>query len=243
MPRPGWTPPPGMLRHAMQTLELSRAAGDRMPEIMSLNDVGYSHALLGHYRQARRAWARALRMFDELGHTDGDGSGPKCAGQATSLPCRPPAQPAAWPPRRCSSRPQGPFQRLQARWYPITGQGRAGSTTERRCHALTHRLPGRGYRGGGGVPYHRPGDAAAERAGRQAHGSAVGGQLQLRASALGARGEQPSLGPACPTWPRTSRNCGGPPLPPPNPSGWVSSPPARCPSPTRTRPGHPGSAV
>jgi hypothetical protein len=41
--------PVGALRHAMQTLELSRAAGDRMPEIMSLNDVGYSHALFVHY--------------------------------------------------------------------------------------------------------------------------------------------------------------------------------------------------
>ena len=42
--------PAGTLRHAMQTLGLSRAVGDRMPEIMSLNDVGYSHALLVHYQ-------------------------------------------------------------------------------------------------------------------------------------------------------------------------------------------------
>ena len=41
-----------MLDHAVRALELSRAAGDQTLEIMSLNDVGYSHARLGHYGQA-----------------------------------------------------------------------------------------------------------------------------------------------------------------------------------------------
>ncbi len=49
-----------MLSHAVRALELSRATGDRTLEIMSLNDVGYSHALLGNYRQAIIYCERAL---------------------------------------------------------------------------------------------------------------------------------------------------------------------------------------
>jgi DNA-binding SARP family transcriptional activator/tetratricopeptide (TPR) repeat protein len=41
-----------MLDHAVRALGLSRAAGDQTLEIMSLNDVGYSHARLGNYGQA-----------------------------------------------------------------------------------------------------------------------------------------------------------------------------------------------
>jgi tetratricopeptide (TPR) repeat protein len=41
-----------MLGHAVRALQLSRAAGDQTLEIMSLNDVGYSHARLGNYGQA-----------------------------------------------------------------------------------------------------------------------------------------------------------------------------------------------
>jgi DNA-binding SARP family transcriptional activator len=41
-----------MLGHAMRSLELSRDAGDRALEAMSLNDVGYTHAMLGNYEQA-----------------------------------------------------------------------------------------------------------------------------------------------------------------------------------------------
>jgi len=41
-----------MLDHAVRALALSRAAGDPTLEIMSLNDVGYSHARLGNYGQA-----------------------------------------------------------------------------------------------------------------------------------------------------------------------------------------------
>src|SRR6266536_2322121 len=83
-----------MLGHAAWALRLSRAAGDETMEIMSLNDVGYSHARLGNYGQAIAycgqalagsraagernwetaawAWAQALRTLDELGHPDGD---------------------------------------------------------------------------------------------------------------------------------------------------------------------------
>src|SRR6202012_6303895 len=41
-----------MLGHAVRALRLSRAAGDETMEIMSLNDVGYSHARLGDFGQA-----------------------------------------------------------------------------------------------------------------------------------------------------------------------------------------------
>ena len=41
-----------MLDHAVRALGLSRAAGDQTLEIMSLNDVGYSHARLRNYGQA-----------------------------------------------------------------------------------------------------------------------------------------------------------------------------------------------
>jgi len=49
-----------MLGHAVRALELSRAAGDQMLEIMSLNDVGYSHARLGNYGQAIAYCGQAL---------------------------------------------------------------------------------------------------------------------------------------------------------------------------------------
>ena len=49
-----------MLSHAVRALELSRATGARTLEIMSLNDVGYSHALLGNYQQAIIYCERAL---------------------------------------------------------------------------------------------------------------------------------------------------------------------------------------
>ena len=39
-----------MLSHSLKGLELSRAAGDRTLEVMSLDDAGWSHALLGDYR-------------------------------------------------------------------------------------------------------------------------------------------------------------------------------------------------
>jgi tetratricopeptide (TPR) repeat protein len=49
-----------MLGHAVRALQLSRAAGDETLEIMSLNDVGYSHARLGNYGQAIAYCGQAL---------------------------------------------------------------------------------------------------------------------------------------------------------------------------------------
>jgi len=56
-----------MLGHAMRALELSRAAGDRTLEVMSLNDVGYSHAMLGNYQEAIVYCERALAGSREAG--------------------------------------------------------------------------------------------------------------------------------------------------------------------------------
>jgi DNA-binding SARP family transcriptional activator len=56
-----------MLDHAICALELSRAAGDRTLEIMSLNDVGYSHARLGNYRQATIFCGQALAGSRDAG--------------------------------------------------------------------------------------------------------------------------------------------------------------------------------
>ena len=49
-----------MLDHAERALAVSRAAGDPTLEIMSLNDVGYSHARLGNYGQAIAFCGQAL---------------------------------------------------------------------------------------------------------------------------------------------------------------------------------------
>ena len=49
-----------MLGHAVRALTLSRASGDQTLEIMSLNDVGYSHARLGNYGQAIAYCGQAL---------------------------------------------------------------------------------------------------------------------------------------------------------------------------------------
>ncbi len=49
-----------MLGYAVRALQLSRAAGDETLEIMSLNDVGYSHARLGNFGQAIAYCGRAL---------------------------------------------------------------------------------------------------------------------------------------------------------------------------------------
>ncbi len=56
-----------MLSHSLQALELSRAAGDRPLQIMSLNDAGYSHARLGNYQQAIAYCERALAGSQEIG--------------------------------------------------------------------------------------------------------------------------------------------------------------------------------
>jgi len=49
-----------MLDHAVRALELSRAAGDQNLEVMSLGEVGYSHARLGNYGQAIAYCGQAL---------------------------------------------------------------------------------------------------------------------------------------------------------------------------------------
>jgi DNA-binding SARP family transcriptional activator/tetratricopeptide (TPR) repeat protein len=56
-----------MLSHATAALELSREAGDLALEVMSLNDVGYSHALLGNYRPAIVYCERSLAGSQEAG--------------------------------------------------------------------------------------------------------------------------------------------------------------------------------
>jgi DNA-binding SARP family transcriptional activator/tetratricopeptide (TPR) repeat protein len=56
-----------MLSHATAALELSREAGDLALEVMSLNDVGYSHALLGDYQQAISYCERSLAGSQEAG--------------------------------------------------------------------------------------------------------------------------------------------------------------------------------
>jgi DNA-binding SARP family transcriptional activator len=56
-----------MLSHSLRALELSRAAGDRPMEVMSLNDAGYSHALCGNYQQAMSYCERALAGSRQMG--------------------------------------------------------------------------------------------------------------------------------------------------------------------------------
>jgi DNA-binding SARP family transcriptional activator len=56
-----------MLTHATAALELSRQASDLALEVMSLNDVGYSHALLGNYQQAISYCERSLAGSQEAG--------------------------------------------------------------------------------------------------------------------------------------------------------------------------------
>jgi tetratricopeptide (TPR) repeat protein len=59
------------LCHAQRALDLHRAAGNRLLEAGSLNDVGYCHALRGNYRQAIAYCELSLaqiRTFGEPGH-------------------------------------------------------------------------------------------------------------------------------------------------------------------------------
>jgi tetratricopeptide (TPR) repeat protein len=55
-------------------LELSRAAGDRTLEVMSLNDVGWSHAPLGDYQRAIIYCERALAGSQERGERNWEGA-------------------------------------------------------------------------------------------------------------------------------------------------------------------------
>jgi DNA-binding SARP family transcriptional activator len=56
-----------MLSHSLRALELSRAAGDRTLEVMSLNDAGYSHALGGNYQLAITYCEQALARSQAAG--------------------------------------------------------------------------------------------------------------------------------------------------------------------------------
>jgi DNA-binding SARP family transcriptional activator/Tfp pilus assembly protein PilF len=56
-----------MLSHAEAALGLSRAVGDLALEVTSLNDVGYSHALLGNYQLAISYCERSLAGSQEAG--------------------------------------------------------------------------------------------------------------------------------------------------------------------------------
>jgi len=58
--------PANALRHAQRALELHRAAGNRLLEAGSLNDVGYAYAKLGHYAQAIACCERALAEIREF---------------------------------------------------------------------------------------------------------------------------------------------------------------------------------
>jgi DNA-binding SARP family transcriptional activator len=62
--------PADALRHAQRAHELHRAAGNRLFQAGSLNDVGYAHAMLGNYQEAIAYCERALceiREFSESG--------------------------------------------------------------------------------------------------------------------------------------------------------------------------------
>ena len=59
--------PADMLNHAMRSLDLARAAGDRHLEAISLNDAGWSHALLGDYQRAIAYCERALAGSRDAG--------------------------------------------------------------------------------------------------------------------------------------------------------------------------------
>ncbi len=59
--------PAEMLGHCQQALALYQVAGHRPGEAVTLNDVGYSHAMVGDYRQAFDFCQRSLAALAELG--------------------------------------------------------------------------------------------------------------------------------------------------------------------------------
>ncbi len=59
--------PADALRHALRALDLYRAAAHRAGQAWVLNNIGYSHALLGNYQQAITYCERALAATRELG--------------------------------------------------------------------------------------------------------------------------------------------------------------------------------
>jgi tetratricopeptide (TPR) repeat protein len=62
--------PDDSLSHALQGLELYRAAGNQRAQVLILNDIGYSYALLGDYEQALTCCERALAAGEEFGDLD-----------------------------------------------------------------------------------------------------------------------------------------------------------------------------
>jgi DNA-binding SARP family transcriptional activator len=59
--------PADMLSHARKAFELYAAAGHRMGQVIILNDIGYSYAMLGDYHRALLYCERALAGVQELG--------------------------------------------------------------------------------------------------------------------------------------------------------------------------------
>jgi DNA-binding SARP family transcriptional activator/tetratricopeptide (TPR) repeat protein len=59
--------PDEMLTHSVQTVEMYRAAGNQQYETMALNDLGFTHALLGNYTEALGYCQQALTTSQELG--------------------------------------------------------------------------------------------------------------------------------------------------------------------------------
>lgn len=59
--------PADALRHAQESFDLFSAAGNRPGQVMSLNDIGYCHALLGQYDEAIACCERALTAIREVG--------------------------------------------------------------------------------------------------------------------------------------------------------------------------------
>lgn len=58
------------LGHGEQALQLFRASGHELGEALMLNNVGWCHALLGDYQQARAFCARSLALIAKLGGCD-----------------------------------------------------------------------------------------------------------------------------------------------------------------------------
>jgi tetratricopeptide (TPR) repeat protein len=59
--------PGDMLRHSEQTVEMYRAAGNRQFELMALNDLGFTHAMLGNHAEGLVYCEQALAVSQELG--------------------------------------------------------------------------------------------------------------------------------------------------------------------------------
>ena len=65
-----WQRPADALSHSLRARELYRAAGNERVQLLVLNDIGYSHALLGNYEEALSCCERALAAGREFGEHD-----------------------------------------------------------------------------------------------------------------------------------------------------------------------------